>query len=180
MGGAGFGALLLAILVIWYCHKSDSGGDIGCLNLLALPLLPLGLLFGGADKLNTKAIEFGSRCHGRQFDMPPSMLLKVLVAMSCIGVWVLGIAVLADYDDSGFWMWMVIILFPLACINLYMLWLKTFFVWLGRLKKWTAFTIVVVSVILIIVFWIFAIKAYCYYTSLEYLSEYWKRKYSVI
>ena len=34
--------------------------------------------------------------------------------------------------------------------------------------------------VLIIVFWIFAIKACNYYTSIEYLRQYWERKYGVL
>ena len=39
--------------------------------------------------------------------------------------------------------------------------------------------LVPVIVLLIVVFWIFAIKAFNYYTSIEYLSQYWQRKYGV-
>ena len=40
--------------------------------------------------------------------------------------------------------------------------------------------ICVVLIILIVVFWIVAIKAYQHYTSIDYLRQYWARKYNVI
>ena len=147
---------------------------------MVLPLFPIVGVVSVLNKVDKKAVEADVNTIGKkQFDLPPSLLLKVLVALSGMGVWILGILLMATYDVSGWW-YVFWIFMALAFINLYILWLKVFFVWLGKLRKPLAIIITIVSVILIIVFWIFAIKAFNYYTSIEYLRQYWERKYGVM
>ena len=68
---------------------------------------------------------------------------------------------------------------PILFALMYILWKKLFFVWLGRLHPKLAIIIAIVSILLIIAFWIVAIKAYNHYTSTEYLHQYWSRKYGL-
>lgn len=177
--GGGFGALILAVaLIYWLCRK-ENGDDLGCGSILMFPLMPIvGLiaLFGEIDK---KGIEKELNCTGKQFDLPPSLLLKVMVILSGIAVWIMVMVLMMDYDVSGFLIGLWGVMMPLTFINLYMLWLKVFFVRLGCMQPRKAIVICIVIVLLIIIFWIFAIKAFNYYTSIEYLSQYWQRKYGV-
>ena len=178
--GGGFGALILAIILIYWLYRKESGDDMGCAGILMLPLMPIiGLvaLFGDLDK---KGIEKELDCTGSQFDLPPSLLLKVLVALSAIAVWIMAMVLMADYDVSEWLIWLWAVMMPLMSINLYVLWLRVFFVRLGRMRPRTAVAVCFVSVLLIILFWIFAVKAFNHYTSLDYLSQYWQRKYGVI
>lgn len=178
-GAAGFGALLF-FAAFYLIYRRCEHGDFGCFGYLLLPLLPIVGIFSALDKVDTKAVELDMKTIGKeQFDLPPSLLLKVLVALSGIGLWIMGFILMGTYDVSKWWVafWSFM---PLAYINLYLLWLKVFFVWLGKLRKPVAVIITIFSVILIIVFWIFAIKACNYYTSIEYLRQYWERKYGVL
>lgn len=178
-GTAGFGALLF-FAAFYLIYRRCEHGDFGCFGYLLLPLLPIVGIFSALDKVDTKAVELDMKTIGKeQFDLPPSLLLKVLVALSGIGLWIMGFILMGTYDVSKWWVafWSFM---PLAYINLYLLWLKVFFVWLGKLRKPVAIIITIFSVILIIVFWIFAIKACNYYTSIEYLRQYWERKYGVL
>lgn len=177
--GGGFGALILAVVLIYWLCRKENGEDLGCGSILMLPLMPIvGLvaLFGEIDK---KGIEKELNCTGKQFDLPPSLLLKVMVILSGIAVWIMVMVLMMDYDVSGFLIGLWGVMMPLTFINLYMLWLKVFFVRLGCMQPRKAIVICIVIVLLIIIFWIFAIKAFNYYTSIEYLSQYWQRKYGV-
>ncbi len=178
-GVAGFGALLFFV-AFYLIYRRCEHGDYGCFSYLLLLLLPIVGAVSVLDKVDKKAVELDINTIGKeQFDLPPSLLLKVLVVLSGIGLWILGILLMATYDVSG-WLFGFWIFMAFAFINLYILWLKVFFVWLGKLKKSVALTITIVLVILISVFWIFAIKAFNYYTSIEYLKQYWERKYGVM
>ncbi len=180
VGGGGFVALIVAVAVIYYIYRKDEYGDSGCLSILLLPLLPfvgLFLLFG---KMNEAGVEAEMKYSGKkQFDRSPCLLLKVLVALSGIGLWIYGLLLMFTYDISwvltGLWIFM-----PIPFAFLYYLWLKVFFVWLGEQKESVALIITILSIILIIVLWIVAIKAYNHYTSIEYLKQYWERKYGVL
>lgn len=177
--GGGFGALILAVVLIYWLCRKENGEDLGCGSILMFPLMPIvGLvaLFGEIDK---KGIEKELDCTGKQFDLPPSLLLKVMVVLSGIAVWIMVMVLMMDYDVSGFLIGLWGVMMPLTFINLYMLWLKVFFVRLGRMQPRKAIVICIVIVLLIVVFWIFTIKAFNYYTSIEYLSQYWQRKYGV-
>ena len=178
-GAEGFGAILFFV-AFYLIYRRFEHGDYGCFSYLLLPLLPIVGVVSVLDKVDKKAVEADMTTIGeKQFDLPPSLLLKVLVALSGRGLWILGLLLMATYDVSG-WLTAFWFLMALAFINLYLLWLKVFFVWLGKLKKSVALTITIASVILIIVLCIAAIKAYNHYTSIEYLRQYWKRKYGVI
>lgn len=179
-GGGGFGALIVAAAVIYYIYRKEQYGDSGCMSILLLPLMPLVGLFSLFGKMDEAGVEADMKYSGKkQFDQPLCLLLKVLVALSGIGLWIYGMLLMGTYDVSWvlFGLW---ILIPIPFAFLYYLWLKIFFVWLGEHKKSVALTITILSIILIIVFWIVAIKAYNHYTSIEYLSEYWKRHYGVM
>jgi len=177
--GGGFGALLFFIVAFVIIYWLEKGKAPGCLGILLLPLMPvIGLvsLFGELDK---KGFEKEMNASGTQFDGPPSLLLKVLVVLSLIAVWVLVIGLMANYDVSHWWVGLWVIMMPLASINLYMLWLNVFFAHLGRLRDRTAMVVCIIAIVLIVVFWIVAIPAYSHYTSDEYLSLYWRRKYGL-
>ena len=178
LGGAGgLIGLIIIVIVCFYLWIKDENGDIGCLSLLFFPLLlpylMVKVIYRGFEKVSSFDPE------GKKFDLPPSQLLKILVALSAIGFWILLFALITIYDDS-FWsiitcMYIIPILFAL----MYILWKKLFFVWLGRLHPKLAIIIAIVSILLIIAFWIVAIKAYNHYTSTEYLHQYWSRKYGL-
>ena len=178
LGGAGgLIGLIIIVIVCFYLWIKDENGDIGCLSLLFFPLLlpylMVKIIYRGFEKVSSFDPE------GKKFDLPPSQLLKILVALSAIGFWILLFALITIYDDS-FWsiitcMYIIPILFAL----MYILWKKLFFVWLGRLHPKLAIIIAIVSILLIIAFWIVAIKAYNHYTSTEYLHQYWSRKYGL-
>lgn len=175
--GGGVGGLMLLIVVFYYIYRKEKYGDAGCLSVFLLPLLPIGWLISGFSKANEKAIEY--KFLEDRFEQPPSLLLKIMVALSLLGLWVMGIGLYVNFDVSTWW-YIVLVFFPLLCINLYMFWLKVFFVELAKLRKPIAIAICVVLIILIVVFWIVAIKAYQHYTSIDYLRQYWARKYNVI
>ena len=177
-GGVGLDALLFAIILIYWLYRNEKYGDSGCVSILLLPILPFSLIISLFSKADEKCSNIS--LIDKQFDYPPSLLLKVFVAISCIGLWILGICFIACFDESGWWSIIWGIFMPLISINLYLLWLKVFFVWLGRMKTSAAITVAIITIIILVVFWIVAIKAYNYYTSLEYLREYWIRKYSVM
>lgn len=180
VGGGGLGALILTAAVFYYIYRKEKYGDSGCSSILLLPLMPLVGLFSLFGKMNEAGAEADLKYSGKkQFDQPPCLLLKVLVTLSGIGLWVYGLLFMGTYDVSwllvGLW-----ILVPIPFAFLYYLWLKVFFVWLGERKKSVALVITILSIILIIVLWIVAIKAYNHYTSIEYLRQYWQRKYGVL
>ena len=177
-GGVGLGALLFAIILIYWLYRNEEYGDSGCVSILLLPILPFSLIISLFSKADEKCSNIS--LIDTQFDYPPSLLLKVFVAISCIGLWILGICFIAYFDESGWWSVIWGIFMPLISIILYLLWLKVFFVWLGKMKTSAAITVAIINIIILVVFWIIAIKAYNYYTSLEYLREYWIRKYSVM
>ena len=179
LGGGGFSALIVAAAIIYYIYRKEKYGDSGCLSILLLPLMPIvGLfsLFGKMDEAGVKAdLKYSGK---KQFDQPPCLLLKVLTALSGIGLWIYGLLLMGTYDVSwvlmGLW-----ILMPIPLAFLCIPWLKALFVWLDEQKMSVALIIAIVLVILIVVFWVVAIKAYNHYTSVEYLRQYWERKYGV-
>lgn len=178
-GAAGFGALIVAAAVFYYIYRKEQYGDSGCLSILLLPLMPIVGLFSLFGKMNEAGAEADLKYSvKKQYDQPPCLLLKVLVALSGIGLWIYGLLFMGTYDVSWvlFGLW---ILMPIPFFFLYILWLKVYFVWLGEQKKPVALIITIVSIILIIIFWIVAIKVYNHYTSIEYLRQYWERKYGV-
>ncbi|MBO4740631.1 MAG: hypothetical protein J5605_03185 [Bacteroidales bacterium] len=112
-----------------------------------------------------------------KFNLPPSRTLKVMVALSCIGIWVLGIFLMYYFDASTLVMVLWCYVLPFVFLYLYILWIKTFFVLLWRLRPQVAKAIVWLFLVLIVVFWVFAIKQYINLTSTEYLMPYWENKY---
>ena len=169
--------MIIIVIVCFYLWIKDENGDIGCLSLLFFPLLlpylMVKVIYRGFEKVSSYDPE------GKKFDLPPSQLLKILVALSAIGFWILLFALITIYDDS-FWSIITCMYFiPILFAFMYILWKKLFFVWLGRLHPKLAIIIAIVSILLIIAFWIVAIKAYNHYTSTEYLHQYWNRKYGL-
>ena len=177
--GGGFTALIFAIILIYWLYSKENGDELGCGSILMLPLLPIVGLVQLFGKLDEKGIDKGLSSSGTQFDLPPSLLLKVMVALSGIAAWILVIILMVDYDVSSWWVMLWGIMMPLTFINLYVLWLKVFFARMASMRPQTAVAICIVLVLLIIIFWIFAVKGFIYYTSDEYLMQYWKRKYEV-
>ena len=176
-GAGGFGALIIVAIVFFYLWVKDDNGDLGCLSILFLPLL-LPYIYGklvykGYEKLSSFEPE------GKSFDSPPSLLLKVLVALSTICLWILLLSLIITFDDS-IWSYFIWILFlPVLFFYLYLLWKKLFFVWLGRFRPKVAIIICIVSILLVIAFTIAAIKLHNYYTSLDFLKQYWAKKYGL-
>ena len=171
---AGF-CILAAIILIYYLYRREHYGDIGCLALLLLPFLPILYLGNVIDKRWEKLIEFNTLKD--KFNLPPSHTLKVMVALSCNGIWVLGIMFMSYFDSSTLVMVVWCYVVPFIFLYLYILWIKTFFVLLWRLRPQVAKAIVWLSIILIIVFWIFAIRLYIDITSIEYPMQYWENEY---
>ena len=180
LGGGGFGAMIVSAAVIYYIYRKEKYCDSGCLSVLLLPLMPLFGLFSLFGKMDEAGLKADMKYSGKkQFDQPPCLLLKVLVALSGIGLWIYGMLLMGTYEVSWvlFGLW---ILMPFPFAFLYILWLQVFFVWLGEKKKSVAHIITILSIILIIVFWIVSIRVYNHYTSIEYLRQYWERKYGVL
>ena len=178
LGGAGgLIGLIIIVIVCFYLWVKDENGDIGCLSLLFFPLLlpylMVKVIYRGFEKVSSFDPE------GKKFDLPPSQLLKILVALSAIGFWILLFALITIYDDSFWSIITCMYIIPILFAFMYILWKKLFFVWLGRLHPKLAIIIAIVSILLIIAFWIVAIKAYNHYTSTEYLHQYWSRKYGL-
>ena len=178
LGGAGgLIGLIIIVIVCFYLWIKDENGDIGCLSLLFFPLLlpylMVRVIYRGFEKVSSFDPE------GKKFDLPPSQLLKILVALSAIGFWILLFALITIYDDSFWSIITCMYIIPILFAFMYILWKKLFFVWLGRLHPKLAIIIAIVSILLIIAFWIVAIKAYNHYTSTEYLHQYWSRKYGL-
>ena len=178
LGGAGgLIGLIIIVIVCFYLWIKDENGDIGCLSLLFFPLLlpylMVKIIYRGFEKVSSFDPE------GKKFDLPPSQLLKILVALSAIGFWILLFALITIYDDSFWSIITCMYIIPILFAFMYILWKKLFFVWLGRLHPKLAIIIAIVSILLIIAFWIVAIKAYNHYTSTEYLHQYWSRKYGL-
>ena len=178
LGGAGgLIGLIIIVIVCFYLWIKDENGDIGCLSLLFFPLLlpylMVRVIYRGFEKVSSFDPE------GKKFDLPPSQLLKILVALSAIGFWILLFALITIYDDSFWSIITCMYIIPILFAFMYILWKKLFFVWLGRLHPKLAIIIAIVSILLIIAFWIVAIKAYNHYTSIEYLHQYWSRKYGL-
>ena len=172
-GGGSFGALLFALLVFYFLYRKASYGDSGCLDILLFPLLPFYFLFKGFEKLSLYEPESNT------FNLPPSGLLKVIVALSTISLWILMMTLIETYTDSlGYDIFCVVILPILLCF-LYVLWVKLFFVWLGRFRPKVAIIICIISILLVIAFTIAAIKLHNYYTSLDFLKQYWAKKYGL-
>lgn len=175
--GGGFGALIVAILLIYWLYRKDGHGDSGCFDLLALPLLPFYWVVSLIEKGQDKLIDINLL--DERFNRPPCLILKILVVLFFVELWILGIGLMVTYDISGGWLGLWTLL-PLVFINLYILWLKVFFVWLNKRPVRTATIILIVLILAIIIFGVYAIKAYNYYTSVDYLTEYWKLKYHLI
>lgn len=178
LGGAGgLIGLIIIVIVCFYLWIKDENGDIGCLSLLFFPLLlpylMVRVIYRGFEKVSSFDSE------GKKFDLPPSQLLKILVALSAIGFWILLFALITIYDDSFWSIITCMYIIPILFAFMYILWKKLFFVWLGRLHPKLAIIIAIVSILLIIAFWIVAIKAYNHYTSTEYLHQCWSRKYGL-
>ena len=178
LGGAGgLIGLIIIVIVCFYLWIKDENGDIGCLSLLFFPLLlpylMVKVIYRGFEKVSSFDPE------GKKFDLPPSQLLKILVALSAIGFWILLFALITIYDDSFWSIITCMYIIPILFAFMYILWKKLFFVWLGRLHPKLAIIIAIGSILLIIAFWIVAIKAYNHYTSTEYLHQYWSRKYGL-
>lgn len=171
---ASVAALIACVIVFYYIYRKNKHGDIGCLSIIYLPLLPFTLLFGGIGKLSDKALEYKS--YDDQFSDPPSLTLKIMIALSLVAVWILGFILLLDYDESNFWSWIWGIFMPLVSFNLYLFWTKVLFVELSKVKHRTAVAICITFIVLIIIFWVFAIPAFKYYTSMEYMNHYWQVK----
>ena len=167
--------ILSAIILIYYLYRKEHYGDIGCLALFLLPFLPILELGNIIDKRWEKLIEFNTLKD--KFNLPPSRTLKVMVALSCIGIWVLGIFLMYYFDASTLVMVLWCYVLPFVFLYLYILWIKTFFVLLWRLRPQVAKAIVWLFLVLIVVFWVFAIKQYINLTSTEYLMPYWENKY---
>ena len=180
VGGGGFGALIVASILIYWLYRKEQGDDLGCASVLLLPLMPVVWLVSLFGELDKKGIAKELDATGVQFDGPPSLLLKVLVVLSAIAVWIMVMVLMSTYDVSGWWVGLWGVMMPLVFINLYMLWLKVFFVRLGRMRPGLATIVCSVAVIAIVVFWIIAIPAFDHYTSTDYMSQYWRRKYGVI
>ncbi|GEM_PF-3586475 len=172
-GGGSFGAFFFALLVFYFLYRKESDGESGCLTILLLPLLPFHLLFKGFEKL------FLFEPEGNTFNLPPSGLLKVIVALSTIGLWIMMMSLIETYTDSlGYDIFCVVILPILLCF-LYVLWVKLFFVWLGNFRPKVAIIICIVSILLVIALTIAAIKLHSYYTSLDYFKQYLDKKYGL-
>ena len=171
---AGF-FILTAIILIYYLYRKEHYGDIGCLALLLLPFLPILYLGNVIDKRWEKLIELNFL--SKQYNLPPSRTLKVMAALSCIGLWIMGIILLANFDDSGWWVAVWGIAMPFVYLYFFILWKKLFFVWLLKLRPQVAKAIVWLSIVLIIVFWVFAVRQYIHVTSSDYLIQYWENKY---
>lgn len=169
--------MIIIVIVCFYLWIKDENGDIGCLSLLFFPLLlpylMVKVIYRGFEKVSSFDPE------GKKFDLPPSQLLKILVALSAIGFWILLFALITIYDDSFWSIITCMYIIPILFAFMYILWKKLFFVWLGRLHPKLAIIIAIGSILLIIAFWIVAIKAYNHYTSTEYLHQYWSRKYGL-
>lgn len=176
-GDGGLIGLIIIVIVCFYLWIKDENGDIGCLSLLFFPLLlpylMVKIIYRGFEKVSSFDPE------GKKFDLPPSQLLKILVALSAIGFWILLFALITIYDDSFWSIITCMYIIPILFAFMYILWKKLFFVWLGRLHPKLAIIIAIVSILLIIAFWIVAIRAYNHYTSTEYLHQYWSRKYGL-
>lgn len=178
LGGAGgLIGLIIIVIVCFYLWIKDENGDIGCLSLLFFPLLLPYLMVKAIYRGFEKVSSFDPE--GKKFDLPPSQLLKILVALSAIGFWILLFALITIYDDSFWSIITCMYIIPILFAFMYILWKKLFFVWLGRLHPKLAIIIAIGSILLIIAFWIVAIKAYNHYTSTEYLHQYWSRKYGL-
>ena len=158
--------MIAVIVLFYYLYRQEKYGDSGCLNLLWLPLVPFAWLLSGLSKANDKLNEY--EFSNDEFDQPPSLLLKYLVALTLMGIWIMGICVMEIFDGSLWWAVLLTFL-VFVFFKLYIFWLKVFFAKLAKLRKPVAVTICVVLIILIIVFWIVAIKAFQYYTSIEYV-----------
>lgn len=172
-GGGSFGAFLFALLVFYFIYRIESHGESGCLTILLLPLLPFYFLFKGFEKLCLYEPK------DDRFDLTPSGLLKVIVALSTIGLWIMMMSLIETYTDSlGYDIFCVVILPILLCF-LYVLWLKLFFVWLGYFRPKVAIIICIVSILLVIALTIAAIKLHNHYTSLEFIEQYWAKKYGL-
>lgn len=172
-GGGSFGAFLFALLVFYFIYRIESDGESGCLTILLLPLLPFYFLFKGFEKL----CLFEPK--GDKFDLSPSVPLKVIVALSTIGLWIMSMSLIETYTDSlGYDIFCVVILPILLCF-LYVLWVKLFFVWLGRFRPKVAIIICIVCVLLVIAHTIAAIKLHSHYTSLDFVKQYWAKKYGL-
>lgn len=172
-GGGSFGAFIFALLVFYFLYRKESDGESGCLTILLLPLLPFYLLFKGFEKL----CLFEPK--GNKFNLSPSVLLKVLVALTAIGLWIMGIDLEMMYSDSLWYNLLFILFLPALFICLYILWVKLFFVWLGRFRPKVATIICIVCILLVIAFIIAAIKLHSYYTSLDFVEQYWAKKYGL-
>lgn len=178
--GGGFGALIVAGLLIYCIYLKERGGDVGCGALLLLPLMPVIWLVSLFVELDKKGIEKELEYTAMPYSGPFSLLLKVLVILSAIAVWIMVIVLMDTYDVSSWWLVLWGVMMPLVFINLYLLWQNVFFVRLGGLRDRTATAVCVVVVLLIILFWVFATPAFNHYTSLDYLKGYWQRKYGLI
>lgn len=173
LGGAGgFGPLIVIAIVgflLWVKDDFDYGG---CLLILLLPVLPLYWLI----KQIIKGYEKGWLS---EYKTPLSKSIKVLVALTAVGLWILCFCLMSIYNDS-FWNCILCMFFiPILFAYLYLLWARFFFAWLSQLRPNAALIISIASILLIIAFWVFAVKTYSHFTSLDYLEQYWAKKYYI-
>lgn len=175
LGGGGLGALIVSIIVLYCIYRKENPRDHNEPN--GFQQLFGGLAFKLSESYDKKTLNTH---YCKKFDLPPSMTLKLLVALTGVGLWFLGIFLMSDYDVSMFWVWLWGIFLPFFYVYLFCIWKHFFFIWLGKMRTPVAVMAAIISIILTIVFWILAIKTFNYFTSIEYLSEYWKRKYGVI
>ena len=171
LGGGGFVALIVAIIIIICVYREDHPRYSNEPNGFQL-------LFGGlAFKLSQSYDSMTAKSkNSKEFDLPPSFTLKLLVGLSGVGLWFYGIFFMAEYDVSFIWIWLWGIFLPFFYVYLFYIWKHFYFVWLGRIRTSVAVTISIVSIIILIVIWIVLIKVFKYCTSMDYLMEYYYQK----
>lgn len=171
LGGAGgFGPLIVCAIVGFFLWVGDDLDYGGCLIILLLPFLPFYWLI----KQIIKGYEKGWLT---EYKTPHSKSIKVLVAITAIGLWILCFCLMNYYDDSFWNCILCMFLLPILFTYLYLLWARFFFAWLSRLRPNVALIITIASILLIIAFWVFVLKTYSHLTSPDYLEQYWAKKY---
>jgi len=173
------GFFIIVIVLLYFYYRKRTHDDIGCLILFLLPFWALIGAFGFAEKLFNKSweklIEFNAL--SKQFDLPPSRTLKVMMVLTLIGLWIMGMILIAYYDSEGWLFALYGIGIPFVYAYLYILWKKLFFVWLTQLRPKVATVIVSITIVLIIIFWILAIRGFIHVTSIDYYMQYLENKY---
>ena len=173
--GGGIIGLIVTLLVILYCLRREDS-SVGSNGPNGIQQFFGGLAFGLSQRYEDYTADTANK---KQFDYPPSLLLKISMALNGIALWIFVIIIMAEFDVSFLWIWLWGIFMPFFYVYLYMLWLRLFFVWLGSMRTPTAIVLASVCLVLLVVFWVVAIKAHQYYTSLEFLKQYWARKYGL-